>query len=650
MAGASVPIARVIRRRDLVPLLAVALACAALALLPGTAGAQTPLEITASGVLTTGQGTIVNVRSTGTAVRDYRCLPVDHLTLNGNVVPLVAMCLRTGNAPNAIYFFFAGDSKTAWETHAGNNLKVSQIEFVNSTNSVLFRAVISPPDDSFGTSGGSERLRIEGSSHLITNSHGFRYTSIEVGSVSAVTGTGRLRLTFTGDVSAFASEANSAIPGPPEIESATRSSDQRAATIRWYLLGKAVEYQIEREQAITIEAQQTATTQYGNSTRFLVASTVWGLSEYTDGTIESRYTYRYRVRARRGVNKWGPWSGYVISGSDTSVNLEAPANLEVSRAEDNASVEISWLPPAGDFDAYAVQRQELVVVEGSTIFANPITLADDLGADTLTYTDSSILPGRTYEYRIAALQDGKVGDYSEWFRVSPFNTSLGDAPRNFRLGLNRKLDDRRELWMVWDEVEGVDDYEVEILTFNGVGDGHASERRVITDPAYFHTAYGRVELRVRARKKDEALCGSGANDRCHTEWTGGYPVQFTPAVQQQEGLPTPMPDASIDEFQEDVDQLLNTTLDQSGVDVDPSIAVQFAVLAGTAVLAVVCVVAGWKRGMRPLGVGMGFSVSVISLYLGYRLLGIPAAWPIGAQTIIAIPGIIAFARQLGAFR
>ena len=54
--------------------------------------------------------------------------------------------------------------------------------------------------------------------------------------------------------------------------------------------------------------------------------------------------------------------------------------------------------------------------------------------------------------------------------------------------------------------------------------------------------------------------------------------------------------------------------------------------------------------MRPLGVGMAFSVVVISLYLGYVLLGIPAAWPIGAQSLIAIPGLIAFARQLGAFR
>ena len=283
------------------------------------------------------------------------------------------------------------------------------------------------------------------------------------------------------------------LPNTPARISTSRSADNETATLSWDLFEPVAEYEIEREQAITIEAEQTATTQYGNLTRFTVQGTVAGVDEYEDDTVDAGSTYRYRIRAK-GSDSGGPdddgWSAFspwVISGGQTSVNLDAPANLNVSRAEDNASVELSWLPPSGDFDAFAVQRQELVNVEGSTIFANPATLVDDLSATTLTYTDSSILPGRTYEYRIAALQDGEVGDYSEWFRVSPFNTGLGEAPQNFRLGLNRKLDDRRELWMVWDEVEGVDDYEVEILTFNGVGGGHASERRVITDPAYFHT-------------------------------------------------------------------------------------------------------------------------------------------------------------------
>ena len=626
MTGVSVPIVRVVRCRALAPLLALLLATLAVALLPGGGWAQTPPTWDSDNRIslssTTVQGTKTLFWPDGFEV-----------PINNQILTIYRANAATSNTqiPGRngllLYVKYSGDPSEILSV-ARN---FSGFRMLNSNNQIL----VTQNNPSWNIQESSD-------------------TALGISPTHRLAAAGRVNNAVNldsagGSFLLWANFSNISRPGQPTRVSATRSAD--STTFSWELFDPVAEYEIEREQAITVEAQQTATTQYGNTKRFLVDGTIAGVDQYVDSTVEARYTYRYRVRARGTANdSWSAFSAWAVSGGQARVNLGAPANLEVSRAEDNASVELSWLPPSGDFDAYAVQRQELVNVEGSAIFANPATLVDDLSDTTLTYTDSSILPGRTYEYRIAALQDGKVGDYSEWFRVSPFNTGLGEAPQNFRLGLNRKLDDRRELWMVWDEVEGVDDYEVEILTFNGVGGGHASDRRVITDPAYFHTAYGRVELRVRARKKDEALCGSGANDRCHTEWTGGYPVQFTPAVRQQEGLPTPMPDASIDEFQDDVDELLNTTLDQSGVDVDPSIAVQFAVLAGTAVLAVVCVVAGWKRGMRPLGVGMGFSVSVISLYLGYRLLGIPAAWPIGAQTIIAIPGIIAFARQLGAFR
>ena len=223
----------------------------------------------------------------------------------------------------------------------------------------------------------------------------------------------------------WASESPTGTPSAPTRLSASRSADSATATLSWELFGPVSEYEIEREQAITIEAENTATTQYGNTTRFVVEGTVGGVDDYADETVDPRYTYRYRVRARGGKDSWSSFSGWAISGGQTSVNLEAPANLDVSRAEDNASVELSWLRPAGDFDAYAVQRQELVVVEGSTIFANPVTLVDDLSDTTLTYTDSSILPGRTYEYRIAALQDGEVGNYSEWFRVSSLQHQPG---------------------------------------------------------------------------------------------------------------------------------------------------------------------------------------------------------------------------------
>ena len=318
---------------------------------------------------------------------------------------------------------------------------------------------------------------------------------------------------------------------------------------------------------------------------------------------------------------------------------------------------LRWAAPDGVFNGFAVQRQEMVIVQGSTIFANAVTLADDLASGTLTYTDTSIAPGRTYEYRVAATQDGKVGDYTEWARVTPFDSGLGDAPGNFRYvedSTARLLPDRREYWIAWDEVPGADEYEVQIRVYDATG-GRATETRVVSAPAYFRTAYGLTELRVRGRRSDALLCGSGAGDYCESEWTGWYQVQFSPTLVREAG-PAPGPgaapdtDTSIDEFQADVDRLLDSTLDQSGVDVDPSVAVQFAVLVGASILAIASVVAGWKRGMKPLGVGMAFSSFVISLYVAHRLLGIPAAWPIGAQAIVAIPGVVAFARQLGAFR
>ena len=351
--------------------------------------------------------------------------------------------------------------------------------------------------------------------------------------------------------------------------------------------------------------------------------------------------------------EWGNWSAYIISVGEPDLDLDAPGNFEVSRAFDNTEVVLGWTAPSGNYDGFAVQRQVLVIVEGSTIFANTTTLADDLSASTLTYTDGSIAPGRTYEYRVAATQDGIVGDYTEWSRATPFDSSLGVAPGNFRVAADdraRTLADRREFRMRWDEVAGADDYEVDVLD-HGTG---GMETRIVSDPSYFVTAYGRVSLRVRGHRSDDALCGDGdgsleTGEDCYTDWTGWDALGFVPRVTQP-GVATPVPAASIDDFRGDVNELLDSTLDQSGVDVDPGIAIQFAVLVGTVMVASVSVWAGWRKGMRPLGVGMAFSVVVISLYLGYVLLGIPAAWPIGAQSLIAIPGLIAFARQLGAFR
>ena len=464
-------------------------------------------------------------------------------------------------------------------------------------------------------------------------------------------------LTLTAYPEDFGTSANvSADDDPPQNLEIDRSDSGTSATLEWSFQDKYPrQYQIERQRAVVVGSGSLSRIEYGEDVNFFVDASIAGLDNYVDDTVRPQFSYQYRVRARGvSLTAWGDWSSYTLSGGLEETHVNPPTNLRLSREHDNSEVTISWTAPIGDFDSYTLQRQELVIVESSTIFANAVTLDGNnwLPGSTTTFTDSSILPGNTYEYRVAAVKADGVGEYTDWTRSSPVQTSLGDAPQNFRFlddSTHRHLADRREFWMTWDPMDGADEYEVGVLEHHLGIDRQSSDHLIVSDPTVFRTAFGRVELRVRGRKHDTVLCGPGADDYCYTAWTPWYEVQFYPKLRQK-GVPTPIPDASIDEFQADVNELLDSTLDQSGVDVDPSIAVQFAVLVGSAVLATASVVAGWKRGMRPLGVGMGFSVLIISLYLAYRLLGIPAAWPIGAQTLVAIPGVVAFARQIGAFR
>ena len=59
-----------------------------------------------------------------------------------------------------------------------------------------------------------------------------------------------------------------------------------------------------------------------------------------------------------------------------------------------------------------------------------------------------------------------------------------------------------------DPVPTVDDYEVQVLTFDLMTGGQTTETRIVTDPTFFQTSFGRVGLRVRGRKLDADICST----------------------------------------------------------------------------------------------------------------------------------------------
>ena len=345
----------------------------------------------------------------------------------------------------------------------------------------------------------------------------------------------------------------------------------------------------------------------------------------------------------------------VISITDANVagDLNSPGNVQVERASDNSSVTISWDPPEGGADNYAVQRQELVQQEDSSFFANVRTVTGDshLSATTFSYTDSTILSGRTYEYRAFALKGDVVGQYSDWFRTTPYETTYGDAPENLRFEDGTERDERREYWLQWDEVDGSSDYELEV-NVSDLGTGEKTKRRgiVVSDATYFHTAYSRAEFRVRGRKQDADLCGSGASDRCYTGWTAWFPVGYTAPVRVElpDSLMTPMPpDAKVTEMRDTMEDLVDLGTGQAGFSVAAAGVLDFIVLAAAVIVGIGAFAAARKRNLGAPGLGVAASLSIMCLWLGYIMIGSPVEWPIIASIVLFVGGALSGLRVIG---
>ena len=457
-------------------------------------------------------------------------------------------------------------------------------------------------------------------------------------------------------VLSFSAPADSGIPSTPEAVEVTRSADYTVATISWEIYESVAAYEINRLAAVVVETGTSARIEYGDPVTYRFDNSWAGLNEYEDATVAATTTYQYRIRARgSGTTDWSEWSGYVFSGAQAeAADLAAPSNVALSHS--GAEVTVSWTAPAGTLEHYTVQRQELAVVEGSTFFANVRTFGNPWlpGASTM-YRDRSILPDRTYEYRVAAVNEDLTGEYTEWSRVTPASTSLGPAPADWRFlfDQDRILDDRREFWHAWSEVAGADDYEVQTVTHNPSTGGQRLETLVVTEPTVFRTIYSRVDVRVRGRKRDAALCGSGVQDRCVTDWTAWWGTRFTPTAPIA-APPMAMDDGTGDpqivELRADTEALIEEMLEPSGAVVEGALVVQFLSVLVALIAAGTCMVLSWRRGMAPLGAGMATAIFVLILFTSYRLYGIPGAWPLAAQALIGVSGLYAMVRQAGVFR
>ena len=411
------------------------------------------------------------------------------------------------------------------------------------------------------------------------------------------------------------------------------------------------EYEIERLSAVAVSVGDTNRIEYGDPSRFNIDGTIAGVDLYADSTAEANKTYQYRIRARGDTDDWSSWSSYIFSGAQPDADIDAPSNVSLDRADDNSSVTVEWSAPSGDFDHYTLQRQELVVQDSSTFFANAVTLGNPwLSTASLEYEDTAILPGQTYEYRVAAVKDDLVGEYTDWARSSPVDKHLGPAPDNLQIESDSAYRFRREVWLGWDEVDGADDYEVGVLKSELATGLETLESLVYTDNSYFHTGFSRAAVRVRARKHDDDLCGAGTNDYCYTAWSGWLPLGFTPVfeVESPDGvLNPPTPDADVTKLRANFVSVLEAAFAPIGLAVATDVLLNLGVLFVAVIPAGLAAWRGRLTGMLGIGLGDGVAYFIMTLALGVRLLQLPESWLIGALSLVLVGGGLAMAKSFG---
>lgn len=167
-------------------------------------------------------------------------------------------------------------------------------------------------------------------------------------------------------------------------------------------------------------------------------------TSYTVTGLTSRSGYQFEVAAINGVGT-GSWSA---ASATVKPILDPAAPVGLIAVAGDASATLSWQRPAtGPITGYRIEA-----IEGSTT----IVLSANTGTAATTYQATGLVNGKTYSFRVAAIDQTAVGPYSE-----PSNAVVPAAPSSVFA------------------VQVLDDL---VITVNGGA------------TAYFRTTAGRIEV------------------------------------------------------------------------------------------------------------------------------------------------------------
>jgi FtsP/CotA-like multicopper oxidase with cupredoxin domain len=141
---------------------------------------------------------------------------------------------------------------------------------------------------------------------------------------------------------------------------------------------------------------------------------VHGVRTFTDTTFNANLAYLYRVVAQNTVGYGQEFPGLTVQSVSTTVGVNAPAAPSTLTAalQANPQVSLTWRDNATTETGFAIERS----VNGGS-FIQIATAPARNSTGNVTYIDTTILPGNTYTYRVAAVNVAGLSAYSNTAQV-----------------------------------------------------------------------------------------------------------------------------------------------------------------------------------------------------------------------------------------
>ena len=134
---------------------------------------------------------------------------------------------------------------------------------------------------------------------------------------------------------------------------------------------------------------------------------------YEDGGLENSTTYIYQISAIDANGNESSRSSSVSLSTEAASgsSVSAPTNLQATYNASNTppDISLSWTAPSL-FDSFLIQRAEVTAGGSSTNLAYTTIESSQSGT---TYTDSNVVSGITYVYRISTNLSGSISDPSD---------------------------------------------------------------------------------------------------------------------------------------------------------------------------------------------------------------------------------------------